>query len=193
MKNNYYTKSYLEKYVYLICMIIVLLGGVNYGIIGIFNYDIISKSTKYLGLSILKRFIYVLIAIVSIYLFFKKYIFLPFLGETVYPCNNLKDKIPSNATLSINIDVPPLSKIVYWAAEPGNEYLKIAPDPWSAYGNYENSGIATSDINGKAILKIRPPVSYKVGMLVSQTLKQHVHYRYCSEPGMLSEVHTVFI
>lgn len=119
-------------------------------------------------------------------LVFRRNIYLPFLGETVYPCDNLSEKTPDDAELSVTVTgIPSGSKIVYWAAEPSTG---IVGNPWDAYGKYENSGVATADNNGTAQLRIRKPTGYKVPS--GRELNPHVHYRFCQESGILSSVHT---
>ena len=127
--------------------------------------------------------------IAALSLVFRRNIYLPFLGETVYPCDNLIDKTPDSAELTVTVtDVPAGTKVVYWAAEPSTS---IVSNPWDAYGKYENSGVATSDKNGHVHLKFRKPTAYKVPS--GRELKPHVHYRFCQESGILSEVRSVFV
>ena len=127
--------------------------------------------------------------IAALSLVFRRNIYLPFLGETVYPCDNLIDKTPDSAELTVTVtDVPAGTKVVYWAAEPSTS---IVSNPWDAYGKYENSGVATSDKNGHVQLKFRKPTAYKVPS--GRELKPHVHYRFCQESGILSEVRSVFV
>jgi hypothetical protein len=131
----------------------------------------------------------VIALIASLSLVFRRNIYLPFLGETVYPCDNLIDKTPDSAELTVTVtDIPAGTKVVYWAAEPSTS---IVSNPWDAYGKYENSGVATSDASGKAILSVRKPTEYKVPS--GRELKPHVHYRFCQESGILSEIRSVFV
>jgi hypothetical protein len=58
--------------------------------------------------------------------------------------------------------------------------------------NYENAGVAKSDLNGVASLQFRNPVEYEV-MGGLKKLNRHVHYRICEHPGMLGPVESVFI
>jgi Cu-Zn family superoxide dismutase len=84
-----------------------------------------------------------------------------------------------------------------------------APDATSAGGHFNPDGKAhgmpgsgshhsgdmpniKTDANGNAVLRVRNPSSYKVG-LISKTLKSHIHYRICHHSGMLSEVKSVFV
>jgi hypothetical protein len=127
--------------------------------------------------------------IAALSLVFRRNIYLPFLGETVYPCDNLTDKTPDSAELMVTVtDVPAGTKVVYWAAEPSTS---IVSNPWDAYGKYENSGVATSNKDGHVELKFRKPTAYKVPS--GRELKPHVHYRFCQESGILSEIRSVFV
>ena len=129
----------------------------------------------------------VIALIAALSLVFRRNIYLPFLGETVYPCDNLVDKTPDSAELTVTVtDIPAGTKVVYWAAEPSTS---IVSNPWDAYGKYENSGVATSNASGKAVLSVRKPTGYKVPS--GRELKPHVHYRFCQESGILSEIRTI--
>ena len=150
-------------------------------------------STKYLLKNKLFSIIIILIVAASIiYSLFDRNFYLPFLGWAVYPCGSLAEKIPLNADKSVTIQVPPNVNVIYWASEPSNPELQPISDPWEAYANYENSGVVRADSTGKAVMRVRSPSSYNVG-LFDKTLKTHVHYRICKHPGMLSDVKTVFI
>ena len=190
-EDQFRPKNTTQIYVYYAAMIFVLLGSLNWGLIGAFNFNIV-KGTK-----TFKNFIYILIGISSILLAINRNTYLPFLGETVYPCYALKDKIPANLltenSTTVKVNVPPFAKVVYWAADPENETMKVAKDPWVAYAYYENSGISTADKNGIALLLLNKPIEYEVGNIYRKKLNRHVHYRYCSSPGMLSEVKTAYI
>ena len=131
----------------------------------------------------------VIALIAALSLVVRRNIYLPFLGETVYPCDNLSDKTPDGADSAVTMktpDIPPGTKVVYWAAEPSTS---IVSNPWDAYGKYENSGVATSNKDGHVELKFRKPTGYKVPS--GRELKPHVHYRFCQESGILSEIRTI--
>ena len=123
---------------------------------------------------------------------FNRNFYLPFLGWTVYPCGSLAEKVPVYADTSIMVKVEPNVNVIYWASEPSPIEVQPISNPWDAYANYDNSGVVRADSNGNALLKVRMPSSYKVG-LMGKTLKTHVHYRVCHNSGMLSEIKTVFI
>jgi hypothetical protein len=132
------------------------------------------------------KVVLVVAMLAALTLAFRRDVYLPFLGETVYPCENLAEKTPDGAELTVTVtDVPANSKVVYWAAEPSTG---IVGNPWDAYGKYENSGVATADGTGNAQLRIRKPTGYKVPS--GRELKPHVHYRFCQESGILSAIRT---
>jgi hypothetical protein len=153
------------------------------------GYNPTSYIVKYKGLSLI-----IIIAVVAtiLYYLFDRNFYLPFLGWAVYPCGSLAEKVPLNADTSVSIKVSPGVNVIYWASEPSKPEMQPISDPWVAYANYDNSGVVRADANGNAVLRIRSPSSYKVGMF-NTTLKTHVHYRICKHPGMLSDIKTVHI
>lgn len=134
---------------------------------------------------------------ISIYMVaFERNFYLPFLGYSAYPCASLAEKTPLNPDVKVTVKVPPHVNVIYWASEPTSIVQEPVEDPWQAYALYENAGVSKSDKNGVAVLQVRRPVTYNVpnmGVFGKKTLKQHIHYRYCELPGMLSEVKTIFI
>jgi hypothetical protein len=120
--------------------------------------------------------------------------YLPFLGKTVLPSALLTEKAnPLENTTSINVKVPPNTKVVYWAALPTSSDTKTPLPVEQAYNNYENSGVTTSDDKGNAVLNIQPPQSYRVPSLTQKVIKSHVHYRYALANGMMSDVLTLYV
>jgi hypothetical protein len=160
----------------------------------IISISIVLLTTIYSGacafvkrLPMIPKAVTVIALIAALSLVFRRNVYLPFLGETVYPCDNLADKAPNNAELTVTVtDIPAHAKVVYWASEPNDS---IVSNPWDAYGKYENSGVVTADASGKAVLSVRKPTGYKVPS--GRELKPHVHYRFCQESGILSEIRTI--
>ena len=151
------------------------------------------NSTKYLVKHKFINLIVILSVVASIiYFMFDRNFYLPFLGWAVYPCGSLAEKVPINADTNVIVQVNPNSNVVYWASEPSKIENQPIDNPWDAYANYDNSGVVKSDSTGKAVLHVRSPSSYNVGLL-NTTLKTHVHYRVCKHPGMLSDIKTVFV
>jgi hypothetical protein len=138
--------------------------------------------------------IIVIIAVVAsiIYYLFNRNFYLPFLGWAVYPCGSLAEKIPVKADKTITVQVPPNVNVIYWASEPSKKEDQPIGNPWDAYANYDNSGVVKADSLGNAVLHVRTPSSYNVG-LFDRTIKTHIHYRVCKHPGMLSDIKTIFV
>lgn len=118
--------------------------------------------------------------------------YLPFLGWAVYPCGSLAEKVPANADTTVNVKVKPNANVIYWASEPTSVVQQPISNPWDAYANYDNSGVVRADSQGNATLRVRSPISYRVG-LMGRELKRHIHYRVCNYSGMMSDIKSVFI
>ena len=125
---------------------------------------------------------------ILIFNIFNRDYYLPFLGDSAFPCGLFEEKVPNHANIKVFVHTPPHSGVIYWAAETNNNIIQ---NPSLAYGSYTNVGITKSDGKGLTILKIRRPTSYKTPF--GKILKPHVHYRVCTNNGMLSSVKTVFI
>ena len=114
------TKFMLKK----ISMILVTIGALNWGLIGVTNFNIVDQISNNIGQKFnLNKIIYIIVGIAGIYFAtfaFKRDNMLPFLGITVFPCNSLQIRIPDNANKSVSIKVKPNSNVVFWAAEPKN-------------------------------------------------------------------------
>jgi uncharacterized membrane protein YuzA (DUF378 family) len=181
---------YTEKMIFFIMMFLVIVGSLNWGLIGIFNFNLVEKFDEIVGANNkLSKFVYVLVGVCALWFLTRIDVFLPFLGDAAYPCDSLEEHVPENANKMINIKVPANVMVVYWAAEPQNDKMKTLPDYLEAYKNYKNTGIVRADANGNATLRFRMPSAYTVP--IGKTLQTHVHYRYCKYPGMLSGVETV--
>jgi len=120
-----------------------------------------------------------------------RYLFLPFLGETVIPLNVIvENKVPENANLEYELVVGKENdgkKVIYWGAQKDTNI--VYKDPMVAY-NYENTGV-TIVKNGKAILKYQLPSLYKVN---EYKLPRHLHYRLCCKNDiMMGEVETIIL
>jgi hypothetical protein len=142
--------------------------------------------------NIFLRIFVIFIIATAIVLMMKKETFLPFLGLAHVP-NTLiaEERIPNGANISYSIDMNDYedgTKIIYWAA---NKTDKIIEDPYEAYKNYNNVGVAKVK-NGKAEVRIFCPDKYKVKKLFNQLLERHFHYRIVfKDTGFLSPVMTV--
>ena len=178
----------------MVCFILVLIGGLNWGLVGFTNNKF--NLVHFIGrIPIIENSIYILVFIAAVILLVQRNTYLPFLGETVYPVP-LED-VPTvitkdGPTSKVTLDVPSNSKVVYWAAQsaPNGETNYEFNKPKDAYANYSNYGIGTSDKNGDLTVTINTPASYKLWYGVK---KSHIHYRYWLENGFLSSVYTQYL
>jgi uncharacterized membrane protein YuzA (DUF378 family) len=180
--------QYFKKLIYKWAMFLVLIGAVNWLLIGIFGVNMVRAM---FGNGALAQIIYTLIGVCGIILFFQRDVYLPFLGESHVPCGILENREPPGATKSVRVVVAPYKKVIYWAAEPATEDLKSLPSWKDAYKRYENAGVATANAEGVAVLKVRSPQSYKVPF--RGALSPHVHYRVCEDAGWMGRVNTVHV
>jgi uncharacterized membrane protein YuzA (DUF378 family) len=149
---------YYSKLVSKIAMVFLVIGALNWGLIGAFRVNFVERI---LGKNaMIARIIYILVGIAALYLAFNRDTYLPFLGESVFPCSVLPDQIPAGATRSIQINVQPGAKVVYWATEPSDG--GSVPNYRGAYREYQNAGVTTADASGVATLKVREPQPYTV-------------------------------
>ena len=182
----------MQKRLHIIAVTLVIIGGLNWGIVGGFKFDLVKWISSVMNLPILSRIIYSLVGLAALYLVLQRDVYLPFLNESVYPSSTLTDKVPEAATVKVTINVKPGAKVVYWASDSSlNPSQTVVSDPWTAYDAYENAGVATADEKGIAVLHVREPVKYTITS--GRVLSRHVHYRFAVRPGMLSRVETVNI
>lgn len=184
-------RGMLTKKMHLVAVLLLVIGGLNWGMQAIFKIDAVSSL---LGKdTLLTRGVFTLVALAAIYIGFSRDTYLPFLGETVMPCSVLKEKIPDNADLKVRIMAPHKHKVIYWAAEPSdaNDKLKAVKNWKDAYGDYNNIGVAIAEEDGSALLHVRKPQPYWVPP--GKKLQPHIHYRICGEGGLLGPVRSLFI
>jgi uncharacterized membrane protein YuzA (DUF378 family) len=177
----------LQKIAFKLAMVLVIVGSFVWLFVGIMTWNPLEV---YLGKGV-ARVIYLLVGLSAAYIAFNRDTYLPFLGETVMPCGAIADKTPPGATKELRVQVPPGSKVLFWAAEPGMEDLKQIKDWQHAYTKFENAGVTTAGEDGIAVLKVRSPQPYTVPF--KGRLEPHVHFRICSSSGMLSRVKTVYV
>lgn len=176
-------RTYAAKMLDFITLIFVIIGALNWGIVGVTKFNVVD----WLGsktFPVIATIIYVVIGLSALFHVFSRSYYLPFLGDTVYPCNALEERVPAGADFSAKLQTSPGAIVVYWAAEPSQA---VKSDPWAAYGGYENHGVARADGRGVATLMFKMPGQYRVG-LFGRTLKPHLHYRVCRGKGMLGPV-----
>jgi uncharacterized membrane protein YuzA (DUF378 family) len=174
---------YTRKWFELISLGALMIGSIIVGIRGFTGWDPLAKLSN-----VWVRIVCVLVGVsVLIHMFSRNY-YLPFLGDSAYPCGSLALKTPSDANVEVLVNVSPNTNVVYWAAESNND---VQPNPWMAYSSNTNAGVTRSDATGKAMLRVRRPASYKVP--TGRTLESHIHYRVCISPGMLGPVETTYL
>lgn len=179
---------YYQKVAFKIAMVLLIVGGLNWLLVGLFQMDLVKTI---FGKGLVAKSIYILVGLAALAIMCDRDTYLPFLGPTVLPCASLPDRTPPGASKMVTISAPPGSKILYWAAEPKMESLKQVQDWKVAYANYENAGVATTDSNGQAVLKVREPQGYVVPF--KGLLEPHIHFRICESSGMLGRVKTLFL
>jgi uncharacterized membrane protein YuzA (DUF378 family) len=177
---------FYKKWVYLIAVVFLVAGSINWLLIGALGYNLVEAI---FGRSI-GRAVYIIVGISALFLMFNRDLYLPFLGESVAPCAAFSDRVPPGATKEVVIYAPPGAKVLYWAAEPAMDGLKQMADWKTAYASYENAGLATADSQGRASLLVRAPQGYNVP---GKKLPPHVHYRICEPKGWLGRVQTKFV
>jgi len=115
---------------------------------------------------------------------------LRFLARAAFPTGIL-DGAPGEGGEEVPVrfppDVAPGTRVVYWAAEPGDH-----ASPGAAYAGARNGGVATVAPAGEpTLLRVRPPGTYPVPW--RGRLPAHVHFRAIERPGMLGPVGTVVL
>jgi len=190
LSNKTPTGMFINKKIYMLTVFLVIVGGLNWLVVGFFGMDPIKT---FLGRR-KAHFLYVVVGIAAILLALRRDVYLPFLGQTVFPSNAVSLKTPQGANDTVSITTLPGAKVVYWAAEPtlhkGSDTTTLGWD--KAYGEFENSGVVKADDKGIALLRIRgPPQAYSVPM--KGTLKPHVHFRIEEEGGFFGRVKTVYL
>jgi uncharacterized membrane protein YuzA (DUF378 family) len=185
-----FDSMYIRKKIYMIAIMLILLGSINWLAIGTVGQDLVRLilPPRY------AKWIYIVIGLSAIPLVLSRDIYLPFLGETLVPGAALEQRVPQNANDQITVTTKPGAKVLYWTTEPNPTQGKEIGSWREAYNTYENSGVAVADATGKALLRFRgPPQPYKVPMRFS-ALEPHIHFRICDgETGMMGRVQTMFL
>jgi uncharacterized membrane protein YuzA (DUF378 family) len=183
-----WSETYVRKLLFKVAMGLLIIGGLNWLLVGIFDFNIVYAI---FGKSFFASLIYILVGVSAIAVMCDRDTYLPFLGPMVAPCSVLENRDPPGATKEVKVVVTPNTKVIYWAAEPASNKLEKINSWKQAYLDYQNAGVATSNGEGVAILKIRDPQSYRVPF--KGELAPHVHYRVCGEAGWMGRINTVFL
>jgi uncharacterized membrane protein YuzA (DUF378 family) len=177
----------MSKLFHKFAIVLLVIGALNWGFIGLTRTNVVERL---LGKgSVLSQIVYILVGVAALSVAFNRDTYLPFLGESVFPCSVLPDQVPAGATRSVQIKAEPGHKVVYWATEPGAE--EKVPTYVDAYRNYDNAGVATADSSGIATLKVREPQAYTVPF--KGRLEPHVHFRVCGPTGFVGRIKTIFL
>ena len=176
-------------YAFLIAMAYVMIGALNWGLVGAFRFNLVETL---LGKGMLTRGYYIITGISALYLMFRRNTYLPFLGETALPCSLVHEHVPDHADTEVSIHgLQPGSKILYWATEAATQGLSTIKTWQQAYLEFANAGVAVVDAGGRVSLRLRKPQPYSVP--IRGRLESHVHWRVCGANGLLGEVNTTVI
>jgi len=179
--------GYIFKLLHKVAIVLLVIGALNWGLVGAFRINLVDRLLgKGSGLS---RAVYVLVGIAALAVAFNRDTYLPFLGESVFPCSVLPDQVPAGATREVKVRAEPGAKVVYWASEPSDG--GDVPNYQGAYREYQNAGVATADNSGVAVLKVREPQAYNVP--IRGRLESHIHFRVCGPQGFVGRIKTVFL
>jgi uncharacterized membrane protein YuzA (DUF378 family) len=184
-------KELVKINLYRTLIILVLIGSINWGLVGIFNFDLVKWITSIFGDAAkdhVAAFIYILVGMAALILSIQRDTYLPFLGHTVMPQPTDEDKPVGTLIIKEISGLPANVKVIYWAALPSDT---VIDNPTDAYGDYSNQGVTMTDVNGNATFEVTQPASYRVKF--KGILKPHIHYRYWTSPGMTSKLFTIKI
>jgi uncharacterized membrane protein YuzA (DUF378 family) len=179
----------IQKKVFALSLLLLVVSGLNWGLFAIFKTDAVSSLLGKGSLG--SRIIFLLIAAAALYVGLSRDSYLPFLGQTIIPCSLLNERTPEKADLKVRIIAPVGKKVLYWAASAESKTTSSLKSWQQAYGNFENAGVAISGEDGSALLQVERPQSYWVPP--GRKLEPHVHYRICSDNGMMGPVRSLFI
>ena len=189
LPNTTPTNMMINKKIYMFIVLLVIVGGLNWLVVGTMGFDPIKA---FIGRN-RSSYLYMVVGVCTLLLALRRDVYLPFLGQTLFPAEALTLKTPQGANESVTIRTRPNAKVVYWASEPDAHPDTASLKTWDvAYSNYENSGVMKADDQGVAVLRIRgSPQGYRVGLFMK--LKPHVHFRVEGANGFFGPVKTKFI
>ncbi len=187
-------KKSIEIYLHMVCVILLLIGGLNWGLIGSFNLNLVQLiNEKTFNSPLFENSVYIIVGLCALYLGSNRNFYLPFLGDTVLAPSTLAlSEGRTDANIEVEVDAKGADLVMYWAAEPSasqeQDGTKFAYD---AYDKFTNAGVVPV-VNNKAKLKVKCPQKYWVNKwgIKKTTLENHVHYRLIFPNGWASEVMT---
>ncbi len=165
---------------------ILIIGGLNWLATGIQNIrkgEAATKSDDLLNALQLPRFviniIYVIVGLAALgmlaYMFMFTFGAPSILDMTFFPSTlTVAERSADAADAAVNVATTPFAKVAFWAAQPPVAAGSVYPDATTAYGKFENAGMAIADASGNAVLRFRRPGAY---MVRGRQEEPHVHYR----------------
>jgi len=165
---------------------ILVIGGLNWLATGIQNIrkgEAATKSDDLLNALQLPAFviniIYIVVGIAAVgmlaYMFMFTFGAPSILAETFFPSTlTVAERSADAADAAVNVSTVPFAKVAFWAAQPPVSPGSVYPDANTAYGKFENAGLAIADATGNAVLRFRRPGAY---MVRGRQEEPHVHYR----------------
>ena len=180
-------RSWMRPF-HIVATAIVILGALNWLGIGLLGVNAVSR--LFGARSIATRVIYCLVGISAVVIMFHRDTYLPFLGETAFPCSAIPEQIPEGADTQVQVKVHPGAKVIYWAAESSTEAMKYVNDWRKAYLKFMNVGVVKADDTGVATLMVRNPQPYTVPWM--GRIEPHLHFRECGDNGMVGRIFTVY-
>jgi len=178
----------IEVYIKMIFIIFILIGAINWGSVGLFNYNFINKLTSIfggLGYNIEKT-LYVLVGLSAIFLLFRRETYLPMIGEMAIsnPSIDYTPEITEPIEYKIE-NLPKKAKVLYWTSK---GLMSSFPNPIDKYADFFTSGVTTVDENGIAILITSKPLQFVDSTKIINT---YLHYRYWIGPGLASKIFSI--
>lgn len=181
--------NYWQKMTHKMAVVVLVIAALNLGLVGLNRVNLVERLLGK-GTWLLRGW-YLFVGVAALSMAFNRDTYLPFLGETHFPCSLLQEQTPPGATRNVQVRVEPNAKVLYWATEPSDGGVDLKPYD-IAYGGYKNAGVAIADHNGFVMLKVREPQDYTVPF--KGRLEQHIHFRTCSDtPGFIGRIKTVYV
>lgn len=162
-----------------------MLGSFGYNLVDMFSNKISSIVGKNLHLN---KIFFLIVFFAGVIIALNRTTWLPFLGWTALP-GSLVPLKENKGDITVTVNTQPNTRVAYWSAIAQKD--TPVPTVLSAYKNFSNSGVVTSDNNGVALLTLQSGTDYVVPS--GKTIKRHVHYRTLDhEYGMIGPVMTAY-
>lgn len=176
----------MDHQLYAIVMFVILLSSTAWLFIGLLAGD----------LNWFLRIALILIGILPLLVMPKRDTYLPFLGDMALPSSALPaTKLNGNVLMQL-INLPPNSKVIYWAANSDQQQKMPIVGPKKAYSGHFNGGVSITDNKGTAQIALSCPQNYTVNRFgIDKVLPKHVHFRYelPDKNGLFSRIETKLI